>query len=67
MAQFDAAGSHRWSQCFGDADYQSATALQFAGEGRVVVGGDFAGMVDFGGGNLGYAGATDVFVAVFGD
>ena len=63
VAKFDPAGNHLWSQRFGDASLQSATAIAADAAGNVTVTGDFEGTVDFGGGLLTSAGGYDVFIA----
>jgi hypothetical protein len=65
VARFDAAGTHVWSQRFGDADTQRAFSVAADGSGDFILAGDFFGTVDFGGGGLTSAGANDVFVARF--
>jgi len=65
VAVFDTDGGHVWSKRFGDAAAQTGKAIAFGPLGEVVIAGDAAGTVDFGGGGLVTAGATDVFVASF--
>jgi hypothetical protein len=59
-------GSHLWSFRFGDAASQKAYGLAADKDGNVIVAGTFEGAIDFGGGELKSAGATDVFVAKLG-
>jgi hypothetical protein len=63
VAKFDAAGVHQWSQRFGDQDNQLPKSVATDASGNVIVTGDFAGAVDFGGGSLTSAGSGDIFVA----
>jgi hypothetical protein len=63
VAKLDKDGNHLWSKRFGDAQAQSGKAVAVDVAGNVVITGDVAGVVDFGGGALTSAGATDVFVA----
>ena len=65
IAEFDATGDHLWSQRFGDVSQQTGRNVEADGLGNVVVTGDFAGTVDFGGGLLTSAGELDIFVAKF--
>jgi len=63
VAKFDAAGSHVWSQAFGEVGSQIVHGVAVDDEGNVMVTGEFAGSVDFGGGVLTSAGTQDIFVA----
>ena len=65
LAKYDANGTHLWSQQFGDADYQFGYSVAFDAVGNVVMTGNFAGTVDFGGGPLTSAGVDDIFLAKF--
>lgn len=65
VAKLDTDGNHVWSKTFGDAGAQSGKAVDVDLAGNVVVTGDFAGTVDFGGGALTSAGGNDVFLASF--
>ncbi len=66
LAHYDAAGAHRWSQSFGDAEYQMPAALTMdSSGGNIVLVGTVAGTVDFGGGPLITAGEYDASFAVF--
>lgn len=58
--------THSWSALFGDADEQSGLDVAVDPSGNTIVTGSFWGTVDFGGGVLTSAGATDIFVAKFG-
>ncbi len=66
LARFDANGKHLWSKRFGDTKSQRAFALDVDPTGRILLLGEFAGSVDFGGGGMKSAGQTDVFLAAFG-
>ena len=63
VAKFDPDGMHLWSKRFGDLNSQVANAVAVDAAGNVVVAGDFAGAMDFGGGALTSAGNTDIFIA----
>ncbi len=65
VAVLDADGNHLWSKRFGDAAAQVGKAIAMGPAGEVVVIGDNAGTVDFGGGALATAGGTDIVVASF--
>ncbi len=65
LAMFTPAGVHRWSAHYGDADYQSSLAVAIGPSGGPVIGGEFGGTVDFGGGALTSAGGHDAFIACF--
>jgi hypothetical protein len=65
IAEFDAAGTHVWSQRFGDASDQVARSAAVDGSGNVVVTGGFYGTLDFGGGALTSAGDYDICIAKF--
>jgi hypothetical protein len=67
VAKFDASGAHQWSKRFGDSDYQYATSVDAKGFGDVFLTGYFAGTVNFGGGDLFSAGASDAFIVKFSD
>ncbi|MFT3766651.1 MAG: SBBP repeat-containing protein [Minicystis sp.] len=63
VAKLDPDGNHLWSKRFGDASAQNGKAVAVDLDGNVVITGDVAGVIDFGGGALTSAGGTDVFVA----
>ena len=63
VAKFDPDGNHLWSKRFGDAQAQSGKAVAVDPAGNVVILGDAAGVIDFGGGALTTAGGNDVFLA----
>jgi len=60
----DGDGNHVWSKRFGDGANQALTSVVIDGQGRVLLAGAFAGVVDLGGGPLESAGGTDMFVAL---
>jgi hypothetical protein len=62
VAKFDGAGKHVWSRSFGDADFQYPLDVAVDEKGNVIVAGELAGAIDFGGGLLASAGGTDAFV-----
>lgn len=63
--KFGPNGDHLWSNGFGGASNQSGARVDTDALGNVVVVGNFAGSVDFGGGLLTSAGNSDIFVATF--
>jgi hypothetical protein len=65
VASYDYLGIPVWSKRFGDAMAQTAARVAVDAQGNVAIVGDFAGKIDFGGGALTSAGATDVFLAKF--
>ena len=67
VAKFTTAGNHIWSKRFGDAESQSPLSIAIDSAGGMVVAGNFDGSVDFGGGSLVTAGASDVFLAALDD
>jgi Beta-propeller repeat len=64
-AVLDKDGNHVWSKRFGDSAAQVGKAIAFGPAGEAVVAGDNSGTLDFGGGALTSAGATDVVLASF--
>jgi hypothetical protein len=67
LAKFDAAGTHLSSYRFGDTVSQQPQSIAVIGLDRPVIAGQFAGTVNFGGGNLVSAGSNDIFLARFAD
>ncbi len=65
LARFDPSGAHQWSHLYGDASEQSSSGLAADASGNAHLVGSFFGSVDFGGGALTSAGASDAFVAEF--
>lgn len=66
LAHYDQAGVHRWSQSFGDAEYQMPAAVAMDPSGMsVVLVGTVAGTVDFGGGPLITSGQYDASLAAY--
>ncbi len=65
VAKFDSAGTHIWSQGFGDVQYDFGGGIAVDGAGNVLVTGTFRDTVDFGGGLITSAGLNDIFVAKF--
>jgi predicted nucleic acid-binding protein len=63
LAKLDAAGNHLWSKSFGDTDDQKGLRVAANGAGDILVGGDFFGMMDLGGGPLPTMGGNDVVIA----
>lgn len=56
-------GDHIWSRRFGNFADQDAGGLSLLPSGSAILVGDFAGKINFGGGDLASAGARDIFVA----
>jgi hypothetical protein len=56
-------GKHIWSRRFGNFADQDSSGLALMPMGSALVAGDFAGKMNFGGGDLASAGARDIFVA----
>ncbi|MBK9264697.1 MAG: nucleotide-binding protein [Polyangiaceae bacterium] len=52
VAKYDASGNHVWSKQFGGADVQSINTVAIDSMNDILVGGSFAGTVDFGGGTM---------------
>jgi hypothetical protein len=66
LAKFSgAAGTHLWSQRFGDGSTQAGNGVAFDAAGDVVITGELQGSADFGGGTLSSTGSQDVFVAKY--
>jgi hypothetical protein len=65
VAKFNSAGSHLWSQGFGDTYSQRAVAVAIDGSESVLLTGFNSGIVDFGGGPITTAGSNDIFVVKF--
>ena len=67
VAKYNAAGTHLWSQNFGDTDEDIGLAIAADSSDNVLVTGMFQGTVDFGGGALTSASAftSDIFVAKY--
>jgi hypothetical protein len=65
LVKLSATGVHQWSKRFGAPGSQVGTAIAVDGAGNVVVTGNAASSVDFGGGQLVGAGMNDVFVAKY--
>jgi len=63
LAKFDPAGSHTWSQLYGDAAEQTGVRVAADSSGNVLAAGRGEGVMNFGGGNLGGAGGTDAYIA----
>lgn len=63
VAKLDPDGEHVWSKRFGDAAPQRGGAVAVDGAGNVVVGGELAGTVDFGGGPRNAGAEPAVFMA----
>jgi hypothetical protein len=55
-------GDHAWSRRFGNFADQDSGGLAVLPSGRAILAGNFAGKINFGGGDLASAGARDIFV-----
>jgi hypothetical protein len=62
IVKLGSTGNFKWGKQFGDASYQSSSAIAVDPSGNVIVAGDFEGVIDFGGGPLASAGASDLFL-----
>lgn len=65
LAKYAPNGAFVWGKRFGSAGDQIGYAARVAPSGNVVIAGDINGSTNFGGGILGSAGGTDIFVASF--
>jgi hypothetical protein len=65
MVKYDAAGSHVWSHCFGNTQYDCGYGIAVDPFGNLLVTGFFRQTVDFGGGPLVSAGSEDIFLAKY--
>ena len=63
VAKLDAAGDHIWSRRFGDAAQQDGIQGAVDSAGNILLGGNFFGQLDLGGGALTSAGGADLFIA----
>ncbi|WP_282420943.1 hypothetical protein [Polyangium sp. 15x6] len=63
VAKFDASGGHVWSKLFGDTGSQEVRAIALTNANQVVVAGNFASSINFGGTELPSAGGDDMFLA----
>jgi hypothetical protein len=62
VAKFSASGAHVWSRGMGGTGQDTGLSIGVDSGGNVVVTGYFQGTVNFGGGSLSSAGATDIFL-----
>lgn len=67
LAIYDASGSHRWSQRFGNTGADWGYGGAFDPSGNLIATGSFLASVDFGGGALVSAGQSDVYLVKFDD
>ncbi|MFT3770159.1 MAG: SBBP repeat-containing protein [Minicystis sp.] len=63
VLKLDASGKHVWSKAFGDVQKQVAKGIAVKGMSHVIVTGDYAGSINFGGGQLAASGMRDIFLA----
>jgi len=66
LVKLDANGVHQWSKGFGAGNSDIGYAVAADASGNILLTGQFMSAVNFGGGALTSAGASDVFVAKFG-
>jgi hypothetical protein len=73
-AMFDADGSTKWAQRYGDERHQFLVNGSHGSRGSIILAGSFHGTIDFGGGAMvatGYDGTSegneDIFLAIFKD
>ena len=62
VTKYSPAGTHLWSQGFGDPNGDYGTAVAVDGSGDAIVTGVFDSTVDFGTGPLRSAGGADIFL-----
>lgn len=68
LAKFDPAGSHIWSQCYGDSgDWQWPNSMTTDAFDNLIVTGMFKGVLDFGDNHLSSIESEDAFLAKFGN
>ncbi len=65
IAKFDANGNADWSKLFGSAASQKVHAIGVTKANQVVIAGNFAGTINFGGATFTSAGLEDGFLAKF--
>ncbi len=65
IAKLDPSGNHLWSRGFGFAATDDFWPIGIDASSNIVVTGRFTGGVDFGGGLLESAGASDIFIVTF--
>lgn len=65
IAEFTDTGAPLWGKQFGSSNSQVPRDVTIDPSGNVVAVGSFQGQIDFGGGALTSAGATDIFLAKF--
>jgi hypothetical protein len=65
LLKYNANGVHQWSRQMSGASYEMGQAIAVDGAGNVLVGGQFAATVDFGGGPITSAGGYDGFLAKY--
>ncbi|MCE9672437.1 SBBP repeat-containing protein [Myxococcus stipitatus] len=63
VAKLDTTGAHVWSRCFGDGGQQQTGSIVVGPNDDVLVGGYFAGTIDFGDGPIPANGTMSQFVA----
>lgn len=63
VVKYGPSGEHRWSENYGDADIQVATAVTVDGNDAIVLTGYNYGSIDLGGGALVNSGPRDMFLA----
>ena len=63
VVKINSSGGLVWARKFGDANAQRGVAIAALPSGDIVIGGEFAGSIDFGGATLTSAGQDDTFIA----
>lgn len=65
-AKFNASGAHLWSRRAGGTQIDNLKTLVVDSAGDVLIGAEFEGTADYGGGNLVSAGFADIVIAKYG-
>src|SRR5262249_8680037 len=65
IAKYSPSGSYLWSRSFGGTGWDNGIAVAVDTSSNVIVAGQFANAVDFGGGPLTSAGSSDIFLAKY--
>lgn len=65
LAKLDPDGNVIWSDIYGSFGAQDTEAVTINADGHIAVAGTYTNSFDLGGGNIGHASGSDVFVAVY--